>query len=311
MTIDLSKFKPNLAASPPKDFDWATFPFETNIWLASPKIDGIRVICHPLLGPVTRSLEPVPNNYIRNYLNHPKFRWLDGEVVLNWQDPKTFNKTQSAVMSYEGTPSFEYRVFDHIEAGNLCGFGIRLNDAASLVFNMQDDHVHMAPHIEMPSHERFQMYEEMQVSLGFEGIMLRDKRAKYKFGRSTWKEGGLIKVKRFEDAEGQIIGWAPLERNGNEAYLDNLGMQKRTAHQANMVIDKTMLGKFELLVLNGEFQGKTVRCGSGLTEAERIEYCQKIDSFIANKQVVTFKYQAHGSKDAPRIPIFKGLRGNE
>jgi hypothetical protein len=36
--------------------------------LCSPKIDGIRCIMHPHLGPVTRSFKLLPNNHIRDIL---------------------------------------------------------------------------------------------------------------------------------------------------------------------------------------------------------------------------------------------------
>jgi len=316
---DLSKFKPNLAASPPDEvpYDWRTFPFNNDgLWLASPKIDGIRIVCHPTLGPVSRSLKPIPNAFIWQILQHSALKNLDGEVVLDWNDPRTFNRTQSAVMSRDGCPSFEYRVFDNIEAATTCGFGVRLNDAQHVVDGLLDieglsAYVKMVPHVEIRSYEQFEAYEAEQLALGFEGVMLRHKAARYKFGRSTWREGGLIKVKRFEDAEGVIVDWEPLERNENEATLDNLGLQKRSSHKAGKVADDTRVGNFILRVLNGNFAGVLVSCGSGLTNGERLEYRTQVESWIKRGQLVTFKYQAHGSKDAPRLPIFKGLRANE
>lgn len=317
MVFDLSKFKPNLAASPPKDddpmappYDWANFPFASGMFMASPKIDGIRVVCHPTLGPVTRSLLPVANEYCRKLLSRPELRWLDGEIVLNWDDPHTFNKTQSAVMSHDGEPAFEYRVFDNFEAATTCGFGVRLTDAQHVLDNLPQDireYVKMTPHIEIESYEQFAEYEEWCVTSGFEGVMLRHKGVRYKFGRSTWKEQGLIKVKRFVDAEGIIEGWEPLERNQNEPTLDNLGLQKRSSHQAGMQVDPTRIGKFNLLVTTGAFTGSRVDCGSGLTDAQRLEYAAKFDT-LCRGQTITFKYQEHGSKDAPRLPIFKGIR---
>ncbi|KKL60017.1 hypothetical protein LCGC14_2209470, partial [marine sediment metagenome] len=36
--------------------------------LCSPKIDGIRCLIHPELGPVTRSFKPLPNEHVRERL---------------------------------------------------------------------------------------------------------------------------------------------------------------------------------------------------------------------------------------------------
>lgn len=314
MTIKLDNFKPNLAASPPEGYDWVNFPWESGMYLMSPKIDGIRVFCHPTLGPVSRTLKPIPNDYIRTYLSHPYLKWLDGEIVLNWEDPDAFNKTQSAVMSRDGQPTFEYRVFDHVETGDHCAFGLRLGDAGQAVIRANDaglTKVHFVNHFPILNYEQFDAQEKVYVERGFEGAMIRHKGGKYKMGRSTWKEQGLIKVKRFQDAEGEIIGWEPLERNENEATKDNLGHQVRSSHNAGMVIDDSLLGRFLLHVVTGRFAGVTVSCGSGLSVTQRHEYRLQIDSLIANHQLVTFKYQDHGSKDAPRMPIFKGFRAKE
>ena len=66
--------------------------------LASPKIDGIRCLIHPTLGPVTRTFKPIPNVYIRTMLERiAKGSYLDGELVaVNKQGVIDFNGTQSA-----------------------------------------------------------------------------------------------------------------------------------------------------------------------------------------------------------------------
>jgi DNA ligase-1 len=46
--------------------------------------------------------------------------------------------------------------------------------------------------------------------------------------------------------------------------------------------------------------------GSGFKEVDRHEIWQNKDKFMG--RLVTYKYQAVGVKDKPRIPIFKGFR---
>jgi DNA ligase-1 len=47
-------------------------------------------------------------------------------------------------------------------------------------------------------------YEEEQVVAGYEGICFRSPDSPYKHGRSTFKEGFLIKLKRFTTDEAVI-----------------------------------------------------------------------------------------------------------
>lgn len=306
--MDLTNFKPLLAAKIETEEDYNKLQYPL---LASPKIDGIRTINHPERGPITRTLKPIPNKYIREYLAHPKLKWLDGETVVgNPRDVGLFNKTQSAVMSQSGTPDFTYYVFDHLGGATLsCPFNLRLNDAREAVAAYGlSSRVRFLEHVEISNRLELDLYEGNCVARGYEGIMLRSPKGRYKFNRSTLRDGILIKLKRFEDAEAIIIGWEPLERNENAPTIDALGYQKRSAHQAGKVTDDTLLGKFLVRGLGGRWANVEFSIGSGLTEALRREYRNCIDLLIAKKQVVTYKYQAHGSKDAPRMPIFKGLR---
>lgn len=300
----LNGFKPLLAA-PLEDADIGRVQWPV---LASPKIDGIRCIIHPTLGPVTRTLKPIPNNYIRDFLSVAMFRYLDGEIVVG-EDPYIhgiFNATQSAVMSAGGTPKFRYLVFDTIPDGLNCPFHTRTTIAREIVERANVPEVQYLVHDPILGPQDLAEYEEEWVSRGAEGVMLRHPHGKYKFNRSTLKEGILLKVKRFVDDEAVIIGYEPLYRNENEATRDARGFQKRSSHLAGMVEDDTRIGKFHLRGITGKWKDVTFHCGSGLTDTQRVEYRGKIDSLIG--KVVSYKYQPHGAQDKPRAPIFKGLR---
>lgn len=59
-------------------------------------------------------------------------------------------------------------------------------------------------------------FERVSVTAGFEGIMMRDLGAEYRLNvRST----GLLKLKRFQDAEFEIVGFEGRELSGNEEIL--------------------------------------------------------------------------------------------
>jgi len=303
-------FKPLLAAAieTEADYDKLQYPL-----IASPKIDGIRVLCDPKLGPVTRSLKPIPNKYIREYLSDPMFHYFDGEIVAdrNFGLDCGFNASQSAVMSQAGTPEFSYLVFDSFAMHEMkCPYTTRQQDMWNQLAKYNHTNVYGLETLIINSRVHLDKYEEQMVSQGFEGIMLRNPAGHYKCGRSTLNEGILLKLKRFQDAEAEVIGMEYLERNMNEAFKDERGYQKRSAHQANKIQDMTMMGKLHCRAINGHFAGVEFDIGSGFDEAERREICHMHETGQLVNKVLTFKYQHHGSKNAPRTPIFKAFREN-
>jgi hypothetical protein len=77
--------------------------------------------------------------------------------------------------------------------------------------------------------------------------MLRDPNGPYKFGRSTRKEGYLLKLKRFCDSEAEVIGVVELMHNGNEAKTNALGRTERSTRKAG----KTGMGVLGALACAG------------------------------------------------------------
>ena len=130
--------------------------------------------------------------------------------------------------------------------------------------------------------------------------MLRSPWGQYKSGRSTVREGGLIKMKRFEDDEAVVVDILPLMVNKNKKYTDFTGQSKRSTHSGGLVATE-MLGS-----LVCEWRGQILHIGSGFTEAQRIHYWNNTLEIIS--KIVTFKYQPHGMKELPRCPIFKSVR---
>lgn len=315
MGSDRQPFRPLLAAKiqdgNPEDIQFPVY--------ASPKLDGIRVICHHELGPITRSAKPVPNNHIRSILSHPKLARLDGEVICgSLSDVVDFNTTQSAVMSADGKPKFSFVVFDHYGMLNIpCPYSLRINDYTLQVLEFNRQHMDeslfsLVPLVQhkVETWDQLVQLEETFLENGFEGLMFRSPSGPYKQNRSTFKQQILVKMKRYIDAEAVITGWEPLERNQNEAYIDDLGYQKRSSHKEGKVVDNERIGKFVCVGINGRFKDVEFRCGSGLNDEQRLRYAANFTSEAMGK-VMTYKYQDFGSKDAPRQPIFKCLREAE
>jgi DNA ligase-1 len=136
---------------------------------------------------------------------------------------------------------------------------------------------------------------------GYEGAMLRAPHGIYKFGRSTLKEGHLIKLKPFEDDEAEVIGFEEQCRNDNEATTNELGRTRRSSHKENRV----PRGTLGALVLRHSTFGD-FNLGTGFDSALRQEIWHNRTKYLG--KLVKFRYQAIGMKDKPRIPSFLGFR---
>ncbi len=312
--------KPMLAATAhAQDLDNVNWPM-----LVSPKLDGIRVINHPILGPVTRSFKPVPNKHIRESLRSMIGSTpLDGELVgISHGKVMSFNATQSAVMTRGGLPQYRYMVFDHFF--NLsAGFITRLADAAAYVrFLNEPEYVEFVTHTLIKDKDEFIATAEYFIAMGYEGAMLRDIDGPYKSGRSTLKQGWLLKYKEWADAEGIVVGFEERMHNANEDVRDNFDHAKRSSHKENMVPMGT-LGALVLDTAWGE-----LKVGTGLDDALRQEIWERncvlarsdedgnVEFIVRGKQpdkdrIVSFKYQAFGMQDKPRFPVFLHFREEE
>lgn len=282
--------KPMLAANLTLDkFEKLRFPL-----IGSPKIDGIRVIIHPELGPVTRTLKPIPNKFIRDQLKN--YAYYDGEIVVGGlTEYNVFNKTTSAVMSFEGEPNFHFYAFDNFKNPN--------EEYLKRIDLLQSSSIcSILEYVKINNIEDLNYQETRYLNNGFEGLMLRCLNSIYKFNRSTLNEQYLIKLKRFTDDEAEIIGVEEKFKNNNERTINELGYSERSSHKENMIASNT-LGA--LIVKSEKFEVE-FKIGSGFDEEMRAKIWQWRHEAIG--KTVKYKYQEVGVKDAPRFPIFLGFR---
>lgn len=292
-------FKPMLAGKAPEDLATLTFPL-----LASPKLDGIRCI---IIGgkPMSRKLKPIPNLYVQKFLaDLPD--GLDGELMLTL--PGNFNEVQSAVMSEEGEPRFHFCVFDIdtvLNSGVAAEYAGRLALATKLIdkLGLVNPRVEMVPHVKIDTVEQLLAQEAEWVGMGFEGIMLRSFVGPYKYGRSTTKEGFLLKLKRFEDAEAEIIGVEELMHNDNEAEVNELGHTKRSSKKEG----KRPAGKLGALHCK-RADGTRFHLGAGFTDLQRIELWGRRSQLIGLTAKFKFQLDPSNPEGAPRFPVYLGLR---
>lgn len=290
-------FKPMLAS--PADLDNLQFPV-----YASPKLDGIR--CSIVKGQaLTRALKEIPNRHVFSLLSKPMYEGLDGELIIGSPTSEDcYRETVSGVMRHTGTPAFRYHVFD---LWNHRGdFSERRADLQASFFEAGCDNGFMSlvPHTVIRTREELDAYEASHVAAGHEGVMLAAPNGAYKFGRSTTKEGLLLKVKRFEDSEAVVIGLEEEMFNGNEAETNELGRTKRSTAKAGLVGK----GSMGALIVRDVKTGVEFNIGTGFTAEDRRYWWDTLTNKKAGPLTVKYKSFPVGVKDKPRHPVYLGLR---
>lgn len=267
--------------------------------LVSPKLDGVRAI---VFGGVvySRNMKPIPNKHVQTVLGAPTLQAVDGELIVGKPTSGTaFRDTMSGVMSEYGRPQVTLWVFDVVLPG--VPFQDRLKKLKQACA-AQKAGVKVVPQLYVENEEELKAAEERFLAEGYEGAMVRSVDGPYKFGRSTVKEGHLLKMKRFEDSEARILGVVELQHNHNEKTTDELGRAKRTTHKAGKV-QGGVLGTLEVEDVR---TGVKFGIGSGFSAAERAELWARREALPG--QLVKYRFFPTGSKEAPRFPVFLGIR---
>lgn len=269
--------------------------------LASYKIDGIRAVYTggKLL---TRSMKPIPNKYINEVINSMSgIDGLDGEIVVGPPNAEDcYTKTVSGVMSVEGQPDFTWYVFDNCESNELYfsrAFGTR-----HVVKSINRQSVEWLPQKVIRSRGGLEHMEQEALDKGFEGLIIRDPRGEYKQGRSTLRQGYLVKIKRFMDSEAEVLGSEEQMHNDNEATLDERGYTKRSSHKGN----KEGAGVLGSLQVRDCETGVEFDVGTGFTHEQR-KNLWKGRKYLVGK-IIKYKHFPLGVKDKPRFPTFLGIR---
>lgn len=269
--------------------------------LASPKLDGIRCIAHNGVA-MARSMKPIRNRYIQAWFARQldTINLFDGELIVGSPTaPDVFNVTTSAVNSEDGEPDFTFHVFDRV------GYIDYISRFDVLRQEDMPDRVQLVPNFYIFNEQELAVYEAKALDEGYEGVMLRHPASPYKHGRSTPKEAYLLKVKRFNDAEAVIVDLLEEMRNVNPLTVNELGLNTRSSHQANLVAKGTM-GTLCVRGINGDFKDVEFGIGSGFDQATRQMLWDDRQNMLG--KVVTYKYFSVGVKDKPRFPVFKGFR---
>lgn len=303
-------FKPMLSGKAPDNLSTLKYPVAV-----SPKLDGFRaLVIDGIL--YSRNLKPIRNTHVQKLFGRVEYNGYDGELIVGDPTSKTcFRDTSSGVTSFEGEPDVRFYVFD-----NMMFPGVWHERYASI---KSSGHVFKADHYIVNHPDEIITYEEQFLNEGYEGLMIRAIEGPYKQGRSTAREGYLLKLKRFEDSEALVIGVEEKMHNANEATVDALGHTSRTSHQENLVPLNTM----GALIVRDLKTGVEFNIGTGFDDESRREWWNERNRllnyytvlsdggkrimFDLPELIVKYKHFAQGGKDRPRFPTYLGLRDKD
>lgn len=287
-------FKPMLAVAC-EDLSKVEYPA-----LLSEKLDGIRMSVHSGVC-MSRSMKPIPSKTVQEKFGKTEYNGYDGEIVYGDKNAKdVFNKSTRACMSFDLPEDFEesginFYVFDKIGTES---YEDRWN---SIEPDIQNNVIKLHNFVVHSSEEVIAVEKEF-LEFGAEGVMLRSPGGPYKQGRSTLKEGYLLKVKQFSDSEAVIIGFEEKMHNANEATVGELGQTKRSSHIENMVATGT-LGSLQVRDIHS---GVEFSIGTGFNDQQRQDIWDNRETWLG--KLVKYKFFPVGIKDSPRFPVYLGPR---
>jgi DNA ligase-1 len=211
-------------------------------------------------------------------------------------------------MSYEGSPDFRYTMFDLVHDKNY-GYVDRTKAMEEWYHTLPENRkrqINLVMPVMINSLDEFLEYEKMLLDQRYEGVIMRDPKGPFKAGRSTFREGWLMALKRFVDSEAVITGFYELQHNNNEAEENELGHTKRSSSKAGKVGGDTLGGMFVDDLYNKDYTGMKIGGGVGMTAELRQWIWNHREECLG--QVIKYKSFTFGVKDLPRNPQFLGFR---
>lgn len=311
--------KPMLA----EDFEESKLKFPLG---AQPKIDGVRGL--NMLGRLTgRSLKAHKNKHTTSFYSRSCLMGLDGELAANHECHADLCRlTSSAVGTIAGEPYTLWWLFDYVtvETKKLKykdRYEALVERIRSLysIDNEVWQHLRLVPMQVCNNLQELLDCEEKWLQMGYEGVIIRDLDGMHKEGRSTVREGGLLRIKRFIEAEALITQVLEGEENCNEAQTNELGKTFRSSHKSNM-LPNGQVGSLRGTLLDDIYdpitkvklleKGQEITISPGnMSHDMRKHYWLHPEELL--QHVVKFKFFPKGLKDKPRFPTFVCIRSKE
>jgi len=211
-------------------------------------------------------------------------------------------------------------LFDYVtEETKDLGYFDRMNELDVYLFSLYNYNANNLQIIESTfasNVEELLSLEEMYLNEGYEGIIIRDPYAPYKYGRCGKTFMGVWRVKRFIDAEFLIEEIIEGNKNNNEATTNELGRTERSSHQENMEPNGmvgALKGKLLADVLDPQTKAVIIPAGEWITVAPgEMDHAMRKHYFENQHEILhmigKFKLFPKGTKDKPRFPQFSSIR---
>lgn len=308
--------KPMLAS----DWDESKLRFPL---IAQPKIDGVRAL--NMYGGLTgRSLKLFGNRYTTDFYSQEFFKGFDGELAAECEThPDLCRLTTSAVGTHAGQPFTLWWLFDYITPiTQSLTYLERYAELQKVVSRLQcyeeyqpwAGHLRVVPKKLIATRDELEEFDAQNLDAGFEGTIIRDPHGKHKQGRSTVREGGLLRIKRFVESEAIVRLITEGLSNQNEAQINELGLQFRSSHQDNMVrnglVGSMECQACETIIDSGRVvieKGQIITVAPGNMPHSDREKFFKEQTLLLGKRI-KFKFFPKGVKDKPRFPTFQSIR---
>lgn len=317
------RFKPMLAVDATDHLDNLKYPKS-----ASFKLDGIRVLFHPDLGIVSRSLKPIQNKQIQE-----KFQYMQSKAIQTghifdgefYSDELSFQEITSTIMTqdfFDEKTLKKYRKeygeaahteimrlitqieFHCFEVHSLRMPEVPFTNRLDMIQNIADIHPATIPvkQYVVNSPEEVRYLFDFALKKGCEGLILRDFGSPYKYGRSTLKEEYMLKVKPFETFDARIIDVIQATTVSEHANIEinELGYSKTSRKKD----DRILIDKAACFLV--EYKGQKQKVSIALPDSEKIQIWAKKEQYIG--KMIEYKGMIIGSKDLIRHPVFVRFR---
>jgi len=251
------------------------------------KLDGHR--CLLIDGILySRKMEVIRNKHLQEKFGKYTEFPLDGELLSNI----SFEHATSIINSYDAPiDEITYNVYDVVAD---IPFIERLEIIESIPNSVITFLAKDEADIEL-------LWDKYVTELKYEGLMFRSIESPYKRGRSTTKEGYLLKYKKFLDAEATIIEVVERLKNNNAKTIDNVGKAKRSSAKAG----KTPAGMVGSFKVYNELMGEFSVAKGCITNDIAKEIFESKEDYIGKR--ITFKYQELTKYGKPRFPTFERM----
>jgi len=253
--------------------------YKNQLWAASRKMDGLRCVFKNGKLFTRNGKEVVGFEHIVEELNSlGDYNLIDGEL---YSHDIPFQEIQGCVtrnknVVEEDKKKIFYNIFAMLKSDKTTTPEMLLDIEKRRVANHRK-YIHFVEYrIIDTDFEKIKALDKEWVNEGYEGVMLRSIDKVYDWKRSD----ALLKYKSFKEEDLTIVDTV----EGNGKY-------------------QGMLGKF---VCEGVVEGHFIKseCGSGLNDAQRVEFWKKRKQMVGTK--IEVKYQGlTDDKTSLRFPIFR------